>query len=157
MDNNRIMGKDITMEEARKVIDAMLDAVINIPEGGDNAALNSPMALAVVDTAGVPVYTIRMDGATPLNIRIAINKAFTAIETRRDTIDSDNTLKRIGRDIAYFNAGEPRLTYIPGGVLIREKVGYIVGAVGTSGRIPPTKMGDEEIARVGAKAFLSMR
>jgi glc operon protein GlcG len=154
MDQERITGRDITMEEARKVIEAMLQAAINIPEDPDNPTANAPMSLAVVDTAGVPVYVIRMNGASTLTLRMAINKAFTAIETRRDTIDSDNTLKRIGRDITSFNAGEPRLTYVPGGVLLRAKDGSIVGAVGTSGRRPPTEMDDEGIARIGAKAYL---
>ena len=142
------------MEEARKVIEAMLQAAINLPEDPNNPAANSPMSLAVVDTAGTPVYVIRMDGASTLTVRIAINKSFTAIETRRDTIDSENMLKKSGRDVANFSAGEPRLTYIPGGVLIRAKDGSIVGAAGTSGRVPPTKWGDEEIARIGAKAYL---
>lgn len=157
MDKERIMGSDITINEARKVIEAMLDAAINIPADPNNPKANTPMSLAVVDTAGIPVYVVRMDGASALTVRIAINKAFTAIETRRDTIDSDNMLKTIGRDIAYFSAGEPRLTYIPGGVLIRAKDSSIVGATGTSGRVPPTKMNDDAIARIGAKAYIDAR
>ena len=149
----RMMGRDITVEEARIVIEAMLQTAINLPEDPVNPAGN-PMSLAVVDTAGVPVYVVRMDGASALTVRMAANKSFTAIETRRDTIDSDNMLKKSGRDIAYFSAGESRLTYVPGGVLIRAKDGSIVGAIGTSGRMPPSKMTDEEIARIGARAYL---
>jgi len=155
MDRKRIMGRDITMEEARKVIEAMLQAAITIPEDPNNpSSANAPMSLAVVDTAGAPVYVVRMDGASTLTARMAINKAFTAIETRRDTIDSENHLKSVGRAITDFNAGEPRLTYVPGGVLLRAKDGSIVGAVGTSGRRPPSKMDDEEISRVGARTYL---
>lgn len=155
MEKKRIMGPDVTMEEARKVIEAMLKAATNMQsEDPDNPGTTSPMSLAVVDTAGVPVYVVRMDGASTLTVRMAINKAFTAIETRRDTIDSDNMLKRVGRDITSFNAGEPRLTYVPSGVLLRAKDGSIVGAIGTSGRTPPTKIDDEAIARIGAKAYL---
>ena len=157
MDQKRIMGQNITMEEARKVIEAMLHAAIHIPEDPDNPTANLPMSLAVADTAGALVYFVRMDGASALTVRMAMNKAFTAIETRRDTIDSHNMLKTQGLDIAYFSAGEPRLTYVRGGVLLRAKDGSIVGAIGTSGRIPPTKMNDEDIARIGAKAYRELK
>ena len=156
MRQERMMGLDIKMEEARRVKEAMLEATANTPEDPDNPMANAPMALAVVDTAGAPVYVVKMDGASTLNVRIAINKAFTAIETRRDTIDSDNILKKLGRDIANFSAGEPRLTYIPGGVLLRAKDGSIVGAVGTSGRPALGPMGDEELARIGCKVYLEL-
>ena len=154
MRQERIMGLDIKMEEARRVIEAMLEATVDTPEDPDNPMTNAPMALAVVDTAGTPVYVVKMDGASTLNVRIAINKAFTAVESRRDTIHSDAAIKKLGRDIANFQAGEPRLTYIPGGVLIRSKDGSIVGAVGTSGRLALGPMGDEELARIGCKAYL---
>jgi glc operon protein GlcG len=154
MDPKRVMGRDITLEEARKVVEAMLDAAINVPEDPENPAGNFPMSLAVADTSGALVYFVRMDGASTLTVRMAMNKAFTAIETRRDTIDSREMLKKQGLDLTFFNGGEPRLTYVQGGVLLRARDGSIVGAVGTSGRIPPTRMNDEDIARVGAKAYL---
>ena len=156
MHKERMMGPDIKMEEAHIVIDAMLQAAINMPEDSNNPTANAPMSLAVVDTGGAPVYVVRMDGASTLNARLAINKAFTAIDTRRDTIDSDNALKKSGRDLTHFSAGELRLTYVPGGVLIRAKDGSIVGATGTSGRPPTAQIGDDEIARIGAKAYLNL-
>lgn len=156
MRQERMMGLDIKMEEAGKVIGAMLEAAIKTPEDPDQPMAAAPMALVVVDTAGAPVYLVRMDGGSTLNARVAINKAYTCIETRRDTIDSENMLKKTGRDIANFSGGEPRLTYIPGGVLIRSKDGSIVGAIGTSGRMALGPMGDEELARIGAKAYLSL-
>ena len=152
----RMMGLDIKMKDARKVIEAMLEAAVNTPEDPNNPMAASPMAFVVVDTAGAPVYLVRMDGATTLNARVATNKAYTAIETRRDTIDSGTRLKKTGYEIAMFQGGEPRLTYIPGGVLIRSKDGFIVGAIGTSGRAALGPMGDEELARIGAKAYLNL-
>ena len=152
----RMMGLDIRMEDARKVIEAMLEAAIKTPEDQSNPMSAAPMAFVVTDTAGALVYLIRMDGASTLNARMAINKAYTAIETRRDTVDSENLLKKTGRDIADFSGGEPRLTYIPGGVLIRSKDSSIVGAIGTSGRLALAPMGDEELARIGAKAYLNL-
>ena len=152
----RMMGPSIKMEEAGKVIGAMLEAAINTPENPNNPMAAAPMALVVVDTSGAPVYLVRMNGASTLNARVAMNKAYTCIDTRRDTIDSENMLKKTGRDIANFSGGEPRLSYIPGGVLIRSKDGSIVGAIGTSGRQAMAPMGDEELARIGAKAYLDL-
>jgi uncharacterized protein GlcG (DUF336 family) len=54
----------------------------------------------------------------------------------------------INRDMAWF--GDPNAAPIPGGVLLREEDGTIVGAVGTSGR---TAEEDEELAQIGAKVY----
>ena len=140
----KMMGRSITMEEARKVTEAMLEAAMKDPDQYE--------AFAVVDTSGALVYFVRMDGGSSLNSQVAINKAYTCIYTRRDTIDQQNLLKKSGYDIAYF--GDPRLVAIPGGVLIRSKDGSIVGAIGTSDRPAMGPMGDEELARIGAEAFL---
>jgi uncharacterized protein GlcG (DUF336 family) len=94
-----------------------------------------------------------MDGASPLTIRMACNKAYTAIDWGINTID----VLRIffsgenARDIAWF--GDKRHAPIPGGVLIRSENGTIVGAVGTSGR---TGQEDEELARVGEMTYQSL-
>ena len=151
MFEERMMGRSITMEEARRVIEAMLDAAVKTKEDPDNPMANAPMGFAVVDTTGAPVYVVKMDGASALNARVAINKAYTCIDTRRDTIASETLLKKTGRDIFHF--GEPRLSYIPGGVLLRAKDGSIIGAVGTSGRSATAPRGDEDLARIGAQAL----
>ena len=57
---------------------------------------------------------------------------------------------REGEDIAWF--GDARYTPIPGGVVIKAKDGSILGAIGTSGRPARAPRGDEELARIGAKA-----
>lgn len=55
------------------------------------------------------------------------------------------------RDIVWF--GEHRHAPIPGGVLIKDAQGRIVGAVGTSGRVADAPGGDEDVAQAGAKAY----
>ena len=150
------MGLSITMDDARKVVEAMLKAAIDTAEDPNNPNANAPMGFAVTDTAGIPVYFTRMDGASAITWSMAQNKAYTAIVMRRDTIESDNGLKKTGRDIAMFQGGEPRLTYVPGGVLLRSKDGLIVGAVGTSGRSAIGPMGDEELARIGPEAYSNL-
>jgi uncharacterized protein GlcG (DUF336 family) len=137
-----IEAKSIGLEEARKVIDAMLEYSTGKKPG-------PPMAHAVVDRAGVLVCFARMDGAPPLVRRMAENKAYTAMIWQLDTRDIGNIMKHPDASIAYF--GEPdRQAVIPGGVPIKTSDGSIIGAAGSSGRTPEE---DEEAALAGAKAF----
>jgi uncharacterized protein GlcG (DUF336 family) len=138
-----IEAKSIGLEEARKVIDAMLEySTVKKP--------GPPMAHAVVDRAGVLVCFARMDGAPPLVRRMAENKAYTAMIWQLDTRDILGIMKSDPHvSIAYF--GEPdRQAVIPGGVPIKASDGSIIGATGSSGRSPDE---DEEAALAGAKAF----
>ena len=73
-----VLGKSISYEDAKKVLEAMLKYCSETKPGRG-------MGLAVVDAAGIPVTIARMDGASPNNIRVAINKAYTAIDWRRNT------------------------------------------------------------------------
>ena len=136
-------AKSLGLDEARKIVDAIIEASAK-SEG-------RPMAAAVVDRHGDLVCFARMDGASPLTVRMSINKASTVMDTKRDTIVQRKFLKEL--DLAFYEFCSPTYTTIPGGVLIKTKDGNIVGAVGTSGRAPLVPMGDEEVARIGAKAF----
>jgi len=133
----------ITLEEAQKIVDAMLKFASEEKPG-------RPSSFAVVDGCGVLASFARMDGGSPLGARVSVNKAYTAIDWKRDT----KSIREIfftgesKRDVAWF--GEPRHAPIPGGVLLKDNDGTIVGAVGTSGR---TADEDEELAQIGAKAY----
>ena len=140
-----IEKRTLGLEEARIIVEAMLEAATKKPGG--------PSSFAVVDNSGIPIYLARMDGASPLTVRVAINKAYSAIDTQWDTkdmfarIQKLSEIEKVPRDIGWW--GEPRLSAIPGGVLVKSSDGSIVGAVGTSGR---TADEDEELARIGASA-----
>jgi len=128
------------LEEGRSIVEAILEAAQTTKPG-------RPMSAAVVDNAAVLICFSRMDGASPITARMAVNKAYTAIQWQRDTREVQNMMKE-GRDISWF--GDPdRQAPVPGGVLIRLSDGTIAGAVGTSGR---TADEDEELALIGAGA-----
>ncbi|MBL7203315.1 MAG: heme-binding protein [Desulfobacteraceae bacterium] len=136
----------ITLENAQKVLEAMLKFASESKPG-------RPSSMAVVDNAANLVCSNRMDGAPPLTIKMALNKAYTAIDWGINTVD---VLRMFfsgenARDVAWF--GDRRHAPIPGGVLLKAEDGTIVGAVGTSGR---TGEEDEELARVGEKAYQEM-
>jgi glc operon protein GlcG len=133
----------ITLKEAQEIIESMLKFASETKPG-------RPSSFAVVDGCGALISFARMDGASPLTARMAINKAYTAIDWRRDTKDIREIFftGESKRDVAWF--GEPRHAPIPGGVLLRAEDGTIVGALGSSGR---TAEEDEEVVQVGAKAY----
>jgi glc operon protein GlcG len=135
--------KNLELEEARKVAEATLEAVFK--------AKGRPISVAVVDPSGELIYFARMDGASRNSIRVAQNKAYTAVRWGRDTKDVYDGLKKWDFDIAYF--GDPRYAPIGGGVLIKSSDGSIAGAVGVSGRLKEEKPEDEELARLGASAL----
>ena len=138
-----IETKSVGLEEAQKIIDAMLKYSSVMKTG-------RPMAHAVVDNAGILVAFARMDGASKIVRRMAENKAYTAMTWKRDTREIEELIKgREKTDIIYF--GEPeRQAIIPGGCLLKLADGTVVGAVGSSGR---TVDEDEEAALVGVEAF----
>jgi len=145
-----IEGKNIGLAEARKIIDAMLEYA-NMTQSKEPTM--GPMSFAVVDSAAVLVCFARMDGANLLNREMAENKAYTAIAWKRDTREINRLLEEptltIKLNLQSFSACGPQ-THIPGGNLLRTSDGSIVGAVGSSGRIPDE---DEEVSLAGVRAF----
>ena len=142
MSSEPVRPGSLTLEQARKIVDAMVEyTTVTKPGRG--------MAFAVVDECGVLIYFARVPQASLINRRMAEYKAWTAIAFKRDTRATRDLLAKM--ELKAIDFCEPdRLTLIPGGNLIRTKEGYTVGAVGTSGRHYDE---DEEVALVGVKAY----
>ncbi len=144
---NKIPGEpvrpgNITLEQARKMVDAMVEYATSTKPGRG-------MAFAVVDESGVLLYFARMPQASLINRQMAEKKAWSAIAFKRDTRATQDLFVKLGLGPSDFCEPD-RLTLIPGGNLIRTKEGYTVGAVGTSGRHYDE---DEELALVGVNAY----
>jgi uncharacterized protein GlcG (DUF336 family) len=156
MPRNGVMN--IRLQDAQRILSEMIRFV---EEDGFSEPIEpgKPFSIAIVDSAGVLVAFGRMDGASPSSARTAVNKAFTAIDFRKDTLELRKRLftgegplpADAHRDMAWF--GEPRHSPIPGGVLLKDSRGEIVGAIGTSGR---TAIEDEELARLGEQIHKSI-
>lgn len=133
----------LTLKEAQKIVDAMLKFASEEKPG-------RPSSFSVVDGCGALIAFARMDGGSSLSAGVSINKAYTAVYWKRDTKEIQKMFFTgdTKRDVVWF--GEPRLAPIPGGVLLKDKDGAIVGAIGTSGR---TADEDEELAQIGAKTY----
>jgi uncharacterized protein GlcG (DUF336 family) len=105
---------------------------------------NWNVCIAILDDGGHLLHLARMDGATPANARIAVEKGRTAAETRRSTA---NWQERVAKRIELLRM--PEVTPVQGGVPIVID-GTCVGAVGVSG---VQSHEDEQIAAAGIKAL----
>jgi len=102
------------------------------------------VCIAILDDGGHLLHLIRMDGATPANARIALEKGRTAAETRRSTANWQERIKSRPELIRM-----PGVTPVQGGLPIVVD-GACVGAVGISG---VQSHEDEQIAAAGIKAL----
>lgn len=105
---------------------------------------NWNVCIAILDDGGHLLHLARMDGATPANARIAVEKGRTAAETRRSTA---NWQERVGKRPEMLRM--PKVTPVQGGLPIVVD-GTCVGGVGVSG---VQSHEDEQIAAAGIKAL----
>jgi len=102
------------------------------------------VCIAILDDGGHLLHLARMDGSTPANARIAVEKGRTAAETRRSTA---NWQERVAKRTELLRM--PGVTPVQGGVPIVVD-GTCVGGVGVSG---VQSHEDEQIAAAGINAL----
>jgi glc operon protein GlcG len=111
---------------------------------------NMLMAVMVVDAAGNPVSSDRMDGVSANNVLYAQGKAFASALQRQTT----QTLSELAKDRPdrYFGimAMYPGKMYLVGGGVPIISNGVLVGAVGVAG-LPQYE--DEAAGRAGIAAW----
>ncbi|MBC2668827.1 heme-binding protein [Novosphingobium piscinae] len=109
-----------------------------------------PLAIVVLDAGAHPVALAREDGATFFRHEIATAKATGALGMGADT---RVLAQRAANNAAFFQAVAVtlggRIAYSPGGVLVRDAAGAVIGAVGVSG---DTGDCDEDCALAGIRA-----
>ena len=103
------------------------------------------VCIAILDDGGHLLHLARMDGASPANARIAVEKGRTAAESRRSSAVWEERIKA-GRNSML---GMPGITPVQGGLPIMAE-GVCLGGVGVSG-VQSTE--DEQIAAAGIKAL----
>jgi uncharacterized protein GlcG (DUF336 family) len=101
------------------------------------------VCIAILDDGGHLLHLARMDGASPANARIAIEKGRTAAESRRSTAVWQERIKARPELLRM-----PEITPIQGGLPIVVE-GICIGAVGISG---VQSHEDEQIAKAGIDA-----
>lgn len=128
---------NITYKEASKVLTASIKKA---------KELNIPVSLAVVDKGGHLISFARLDSVIGV-IDFAVKKAKTAAIFG---VDSDSMGAIISgaaiHGYGMLNSNDGLLT-IAGGVVLKNKDGNIIGAIGSSGGSPEQ---DKDIASAGA-------
>ena len=133
---------DITLEAARTIVAKALAK-------GRELQLK-PLSVVVLDAGGHPIAFEREDGASPGRFAIAQGKAYGAVmlgmagTAQRDRAEAQ----------AYFMAAinglyGGKVVPVPGGVLVRDAGGRVIGAVGVTG---DTSENDAEAALAGIDA-----
>lgn len=132
---------NITLAQAESVIAAAKQK---------SEEINTKMDICVVDAGANLVAFARMDGAWLGSVDISFKKAKTAAWFTMDTAALTPLVKPDAPlyNIEHSNGG---LITFPGGVVIKNAHGEIIGAIGVSGS---TVENDHTVAEAGAKAIL---
>jgi glc operon protein GlcG len=125
----------LTLDDCRKISDAAQ------AEAKKN---NWNVCIAILDDGGHLLHVARMDGATPANAEIAIEKGRSAAVTRRSTKMWEDRIAG-GRMVML----KMPLLPVQGGLPIMSD-GTCVGAVGVSG---VQSHEDEQVAKAGIDAL----
>ena len=135
----------LTLAQASTIVDAALAK-------GRELAL-APMTIVVLDAGGHPVALKREDKSGILRVEIATGKAWGALGMGAGTrmLAERVTSGAVGH--AFVNAiaaaSGGRVVPVPGGVLVSDAAGDIIGAVGVSGDLSDK---DEACALAGISA-----
>ena len=132
----------ITLDIARRILDAALAKSIELKL--------KPLAIAVLDPRGCMVAFAAQDGTSLLRGEVARGKAYGALALG---IGSRAIFKRAQEQAFFVDAvntlAQGAIVPVPGGVLIRDSTGALVGAAGISG---DTSDNDELCALAGIAA-----
>jgi uncharacterized protein GlcG (DUF336 family) len=113
----------LTLAVARRVVAAV---------EAEAAAMRVAMSVAVVDAGDQLVTFARMDGADLVGVRLAQDKAFTALVNRMPTRDLAPLVQPGTEFYGYDSLAGGRMIVFAGGMPL-ERDGVLVGAVGVSG------------------------
>jgi uncharacterized protein GlcG (DUF336 family) len=136
------LATPLGLAAAETIIDTALKA-------GREAGL-LPLTVAVLDAGGHLVAFRREDGSGILRPDIAIGKAWGALGMGISSRHIRNRLaERPAFQAALAAASQGRFVPVPGGVLVRDASGAVIGAVGISGDASDK---DEYCAIAGVRA-----
>jgi uncharacterized protein GlcG (DUF336 family) len=119
---------NVTLDQASTIVDAALK------RGRETSC--APLTVAVLDAGGHLVCFKREDRSGILRFEIAFGKAWGALGFG---LGSRELASRAAKVPMFFTAvvaaSGGRLVPVPGGVLIRDRAGDVIGAVGISGDV----------------------
>lgn len=108
------------------------------------------VAIWVLDTAAYPVAFARLDGANLGPIEVSQKKARTAALFQTDSLQLGQAAQPGGAIYTLENTNGGLISF-GGGVVLRDKAGAVIGAIGVAGA---TVKADEAIAQAAAASLL---
>jgi uncharacterized protein GlcG (DUF336 family) len=133
---------DLSLDIARKILDAALAKVIEMKL--------KPMCITVLDARGCVKASIAQDGTSLMRGEVAHGKAYGALAMG---LGSRALFKRAEEQPFFIDAvntmARGALIPVPGGVLIQDQSGALLGAIGISG---DTSDNDEIACVAGVEA-----
>ncbi|HSX76003.1 MAG TPA: heme-binding protein [Shinella sp.] len=133
---------ELTLAAANTIIAAALEA-------GTKAGFK-PLTVAVLDAGGHLKAFQKQDGASMLRYEIAFGKAYGSLAVGMGSRWLDRTAKERPHFMEGLTAvSGGRIVAVPGGALIRDAAGALLGAVGITG---DTSDNDETCAVAGIEA-----
>ena len=130
---------NITLQQAEAAINAAKIKAV---------AIDTKMDISVVDAGANLVAFARMDGAWIGSIDISFKKAKTAAWFTMDTASLSAAVQP-GAPLFNIEHSNGGLITFPGGVVIKNGAGEVIGAIGVSGS---SVENDHEVAAAGASA-----
>jgi len=133
---------EITLNQAERIIDAIL--------ARGRRLKCRPLAVVVTDPGAAARAFKKEDGAAMMRFEMAMGKAYAALALRRSS-----SLVRVRNEekpefMRYLiEASGGKLFPEGGGMLVRDRHGEVIGAVGVTG---DTEARDEELAAHGIRA-----
>ncbi|MDQ0472945.1 GlcG/HbpS family heme-binding protein [Labrys wisconsinensis] len=109
------------------------------------------VCITVLDAAAHPVAFVRMDGANIGPIEVSQKKARTAALFQADSLQLGQAAQPGGAIYTLENTNGGLISF-GGGVVLRDKTGAIIGAIGVAGA---TVEADETIAQAAAAILLA--
>ncbi|UHD46043.1 heme-binding protein [Aureimonas altamirensis] len=109
------------------------------------------VAIWVLDTAAYPVAFARLDGANLGPIDVSRKKARTAALFQTDSLQLGQAAQPGGAIYTLENTNGGLISF-GGGVVLRDKAGTVIGAIGVAGA---TVEADEAIAQAAAASLLA--
>ena len=130
---------NITLAQAEEAIVAAKNEAV---------VLNTKMNISVVDAGSNLVAFARMDGAWIGSVDISFKKAKTAAWFTMDTA-ALTPLVQPGASLYNIEHSNGGLITFPGGVIIKNATGEVIGAIGVSGS---SVENDHAVAAAGSEA-----
>src|SRR5687768_14727713 len=132
----------IKLEQAVAVIDAILARA--------REQKCRPMAVIVTDPGAAAIAFKKEDGSAMMRFEMALGKAYASLALGRSSSLVRARAEERPLFMSYLmNASDGKIFAEGGGMLIRDKAGEVIGAVGVTG---DTQERDEELAAYGIRA-----